>query len=69
MEDVMLAVLMDGKPIPSDLGGPARLIMPQMYGYKGVKWVSAVELISEPYIGYWESRGYENDAWVTDKQS
>jgi len=68
LEDVMIAVLMDGEPIPSDLGGPARLIMPKMYAYKGVKWVNAIELVNEPYTGYWESRGYENDAWVTGKQ-
>jgi sulfoxide reductase catalytic subunit YedY len=64
MEDVMVVVLMDGKPIPSDLGGPARLIVPQMYAYKGVKWLNAAELIQEPYLGFWEERGYANDAWV-----
>lgn len=64
LADVMIAVLMDGQPIPSDLGGPARLLVPQMYAYKGVKWLNAIELISEPHIGFWESRGYENDAWV-----
>jgi len=68
MEDVMVAVLMDGEPIPSDLGGPARLIVPKMYAYKGVKWINAIEFIAEPHIGYWESRGYENDAWVKGKQ-
>lgn len=64
LADVIIAVLMDGQPIPSDLGGPARLIVPQMYAYKGVKWLNAIELISDPHIGFWESRGYENDAWV-----
>ncbi|HWR44140.1 molybdopterin-dependent oxidoreductase [Sporomusa sp.] len=64
MKDVMVAVLIDGEAIPSDLGGPARLIIPQMYAYKGVKWLNAIELIQEPHIGYWESRGYANDAWV-----
>lgn len=64
MEDVMVVVLMDGEPIPSDLGGPARLIVPQMYAYKGVKWLNAIELIDEAYFGFWEERGYENDAWV-----
>lgn len=64
MEDVMVVVLMDGEPIPSDLGGPARLIVPRMYAYKGVKWLNAIELIEEPYLGFWEERGYANDAWV-----
>jgi sulfoxide reductase catalytic subunit YedY len=69
MGDVMVVVLMDGNPIPSDLGGPARLIVPQMYGYKGVKWLNAVELIREPYLGFWEERGYANDAWVNQADS
>lgn len=64
MEDVMVAVLMDGKPIPRDLGGPVRLVVPQMYAYKSVKWLQAMELIEKEHFGYWEVRGYENDAWV-----
>lgn len=64
MEDVMVAVLHDGKPIPSDLGGPVRLIVPKMYAYKSVKWLTRVELIEGEHVGYWEQRGYSNDAWV-----
>lgn len=64
MEDVMIAVLMDGKPIPQQLGGPVRLVVPQMYAYKSVKWLQAVELIEQEHIGYWELRGYDQDAWV-----
>ncbi|SFM14673.1 Oxidoreductase molybdopterin binding domain-containing protein [Paenibacillus sp. 1_12] len=64
MEDVMAAVLMDGKPIPNQLGGPVRLIVPKMYAYKSVKWLQAIELIEKEHIGYWEVRGYDNDAWV-----
>ncbi|MFS1512267.1 molybdopterin-dependent oxidoreductase [Chengkuizengella sp. SCS-71B] len=64
LDDVMVAVLLDGKPIPQKLGGPVRLVVPQMYAYKSVKWLQAIELIEEEYMGYWEVRGYENDAWV-----
>ncbi len=64
MQDVMIAILMDGKPIPQKLGGPIRLIVPKMYAYKSVKWVQAIELIEEEHIGYWEERGYDTDAWV-----
>ena len=45
-------------------GGPARLIVPQMYAYKAVKWVNRIELIDKPYLGYWEFHGFETDAWV-----
>ncbi|MCR2806037.1 molybdopterin-dependent oxidoreductase [Paenibacillus soyae] len=63
-DDAMIAVLHDGKPIPSDLGGPVRLIMPKMYAYKSVKWLNRIELIEGEHIGYWEQRGYANEAWV-----
>lgn len=64
MDDVMVAVLHDGKPIPSDLGGPVRLIVPRMYAYKSVKWLNRIELIKGDHTGYWEERGYSKDAWV-----
>jgi DMSO/TMAO reductase YedYZ molybdopterin-dependent catalytic subunit len=64
MDDVMVAVLMDGKPIPQQLGGPVRLVVPKMYAYKSVKWLQGIELIDKEHIGYWELRGYDNDAWV-----
>ncbi|MDO7908864.1 molybdopterin-dependent oxidoreductase [Paenibacillus sp. JX-17] len=64
MGDVLVAVMHDGKLIPSDLGGPVRLIVPQMYAYKSVKWLNRIELIAEDHIGYWEERGYDKDAWV-----
>ncbi|MGF7049214.1 DMSO/TMAO reductase YedYZ molybdopterin-dependent catalytic subunit [Paenibacillus sp. DS2015] len=64
MDDVLVAVLHDGKPIPSDLGGPVRLIVPRMYAYKSVKWLNRIELIQGDHIGYWEERGYDTDAWV-----
>ena len=67
MSDVMMVVLMDGEPIPSSLGGPVRLIVPQMYAYKGVKWLTSIEVLANSYTGFWESRGYENDAWVSKK--
>lgn len=63
-DDIMVAVLMDGKPIPQQLGGPVRLIVPQMYAYKSVKWLQGIELIEKEHMGYWEVRGYDNDAWV-----
>lgn len=64
MDDVMIAVMHDGKPIPSDLGGPVRLIVPKMFAYKSVKWLNRIELIEGEHTGYWEQRGYSNDAWV-----
>jgi sulfoxide reductase catalytic subunit YedY len=64
LEDVIVAVMLDGKPVPQQLGGPIRLIVPKMYAYKSVKWLQAIELIEEEHLGYWELRGYDTDAWV-----
>jgi methionine sulfoxide reductase catalytic subunit len=64
LDDVLVAVMMDGKPIPQQLGGPVRLIVPRMYAYKSVKWLQAIELIEKEHLGYWEVRGYDNDAWI-----
>jgi DMSO/TMAO reductase YedYZ molybdopterin-dependent catalytic subunit len=64
LDDVIVAVLMDGELLPVDYGGPARLIVPKMYAYKSVKWLVGIELIEEPHEGYWEKRGYDTDAWV-----
>jgi methionine sulfoxide reductase catalytic subunit len=40
------------------------LIVPEMYGYKSVKWVNKIELVPKPSPGYWEVRGYDIDAYV-----
>src|SRR5262249_52146413 len=64
LPDVMLAYEMDGKPLPREHGAPARVVIPDMYGYKNVKWVERIELVAKPAEGYWEQRGYDVDAWV-----
>ncbi|WP_258168793.1 molybdopterin-dependent oxidoreductase, partial [Paenibacillus sp. AR247] len=43
---------------------PVRLIVPQMYTYKSVKWLNRIELIQGDHIGYWEERGYDKNAWL-----
>ncbi|WP_434749239.1 molybdopterin-dependent oxidoreductase [Paenibacillus amylolyticus] len=65
MDDIIIAVMHDGKPIPADLGGPVRLVIPQMYAYKSVKWLNRIEVIDSEHIGYWEERGYDKDAWLS----
>jgi DMSO/TMAO reductase YedYZ molybdopterin-dependent catalytic subunit len=64
LRNVMLAYEMDGKPLPQEHGAPVRIVIPEMYGYKNVKWVERIELVARPGSGYWEQRGYDNDAWV-----
>jgi DMSO/TMAO reductase YedYZ molybdopterin-dependent catalytic subunit len=64
LRDVLLAYEMDGRPLPRVHGAPLRLVIPEMYGYKNVKWVERITLAREATAGYWEQRGYDTDAWV-----
>jgi DMSO/TMAO reductase YedYZ molybdopterin-dependent catalytic subunit len=64
LPDVMLALKMDGQPLTRAHGAPLRLVIPEMYGYKGVKWLKSIEVSREAFAGYWEREGYDNDAWV-----
>ena len=66
LPDVMLAYEMDGGPISRPHGAPVRLVIPRMYGYKSVKWVQRIEVVSKAQPGYWEQHGYDADAWVGD---
>ena len=64
-DDVIVAYEMEGKPVSSAHGGPARLYVAPMYGYKSIKWLETIEVSeSVPRPGYWEVRGYDIDAWV-----
>ncbi|HKT44690.1 MAG TPA: molybdopterin-dependent oxidoreductase [Gaiellaceae bacterium] len=64
LKDVLLAYEMEGKPLPREHGAPVRLIIPEMYGYKSVKWLAGINLVAHPTDGYWEQLGYDRDAWV-----
>jgi DMSO/TMAO reductase YedYZ molybdopterin-dependent catalytic subunit len=62
--DVMVAYELGGKPISAEHGGPVRLYVAPMYGYKSCKWLGEIQLTSRVEAGYWEVRGYDTDAWV-----
>jgi DMSO/TMAO reductase YedYZ molybdopterin-dependent catalytic subunit len=64
LPDVMLAYELGGKPLSRPHGSPARVVIPEMYGYKGVKWLTRIELVAEQPTGYWEGLGYDQNAWV-----
>jgi hypothetical protein len=62
--DVILAYEMNEETLPVDHGYPARLVVPGKYGYKWVKWINHIQVIGYDYKGYWESRGWNDDADV-----
>lgn len=68
--DVIVAYEMDGKPVSRAHGGPVRMYVAPMYGYKSCKWLGGVEVTEgDPGIGYWEVRGYDTDGWVGKSNS
>jgi len=62
--DVIVAYAMEDKPVSSAHGGPVRMYVAPMYGYKSCKWLSAIEVVDRVVPGYWEVRGYDVDAWI-----
>lgn len=66
--DVLLAYNMNDQPLPLNQGMPLRLLVPQMFGYKSVKWVNRIDFAAKPIDGYWEVRGYDVDAYI-DKRN
>jgi len=69
--DVLLVHTAEGKPLPKEHGGPVRMITPQLYAWKGSKWISRVEFMTANRLGFWEERGYSNTAypWRNDRYS
>ena len=63
-DDVLVVHEMEGKPVSTAHGGPVRLLMAPMYGYKSIKWLSRIEVVDRVVPGFWEERGYDIDAWV-----
>ncbi len=62
--DVIVAYDLENKPLSSDHGGPVRLYVAPMYGYKSCKWLDGIEVVDRVVPGYWENEGYDVDAWV-----
>jgi DMSO/TMAO reductase YedYZ molybdopterin-dependent catalytic subunit len=63
--DILLAYKMNGLVLPPEKGFPFQLVAESKWGYKWIKWVTQIELSNnEAYQGYWESRGYPNDATI-----
>jgi sulfoxide reductase catalytic subunit YedY len=65
LPETLLAHGLNGDPLIADMGSPVRLIIPDKYAYKCVKWVVRVEAVAlgpEGYQGYWEQRGYSAEA-------
>lgn len=59
--DILLAYRMNGVELPPERGFPFQLVAEDRWGYKWIKWITAIELSNDDtFRGYWESRGYSN---------
>jgi DMSO/TMAO reductase YedYZ molybdopterin-dependent catalytic subunit len=67
--DVLLVHGADGAPLPVEHGGPCRIVTPELYAWKGAKWVSRIDVTNGDVKGYWERNGYSNTAhpWRDDR--
>lgn len=59
----LLASHIDGRPLPVSQGFPLRLVVPNMYGYKSIKWLVRIQAGQKDQLGYWEVRGYPENAY------
>ena len=64
ISDVIVAYEMYGEAISRAHGGPVRLVVPQMFGYKSIKWLKSIRVADRQVPGYWEQNGYPVNGWL-----
>ena len=67
--DILVADKMLGANVTADHGGPVRLYVAPMYGYKSIKWLNRIEVTNQVVNGYWEDNGYPANAWIGGSSS
>jgi DMSO/TMAO reductase YedYZ molybdopterin-dependent catalytic subunit len=64
LHDVIVAYKMLGAPVTTEHGGPVRLYVAPMFGYKSLKWLSAIRVVNQVQPGFWERNGYPLNGWI-----
>ncbi len=64
LPDVIVAYRMLGAPVTTEHGGPVRLYVAPMFGYKSLKWLSAIRVVNQVQPGFWEYNGYPVNGWL-----
>lgn len=67
----VLAWEQGGETLAPEHGWPLRLVLPHLYGYKGPKWIRAIDYLDQPQRGFWEQRGFHvtGDVWQEQRYS
>jgi len=60
----LLAYKMNDELLPTEHGSPLRAIVPGIYGMMNAKWITGIEVMDGVYLGYWQQRGWSNDAKI-----
>src|SRR5687767_6382516 len=70
-DDVLIAHQWNGQPLTKEHGGPARVIIPKRYAWKGAKFIREITFLDRDSLGFWELRGYSNtaDPWKEERFS
>lgn len=61
---VILAYKVNDEPLEPEYGGPLRMVIPHLWGYKSCKWLGGIELTDHMRGGFWEDRGYSREARI-----
>ncbi len=71
VDDALLAIKHDGRPLEPDHGGPLRLVVPKLYFWKSAKWLRGFEFLDVNPPGFWEQNGYHMraDPWAEERYS
>lgn len=62
--DTIVAYLMNGNTVPQEHGYPARVLVPNIYGMKNVKWIREIKVETFDFKGYWQEQGWSDSANV-----
>jgi DMSO/TMAO reductase YedYZ molybdopterin-dependent catalytic subunit len=60
----MLVWGVDGEALEAEYGGPLRMVIPHLWGYKSCKWLTGITFIKKYQAGYWETRGYSHEGTI-----
>jgi len=62
--DVIAVYEMNGAQLPDDHGFPLRLLVPDIYGMKNVKWLTRINAVSDDFLGFWQQQGWNDKAQI-----
>ncbi|MBW4578057.1 MAG: sulfite oxidase-like oxidoreductase [Tildeniella nuda ZEHNDER 1965/U140] len=70
-EDNFFAHTLSGEPLPTEHGGPLRLVVPHLYAWKSAKWLNGLEFLDHEALGFWERNGYHQrgEPWAEERYS